>query len=142
MAILMRRTLMRTSAPILSSLRRMVPQVACGEVGIVEPDPAQGAQQDIGHRIEPQAQLVGAHRGRRGAIRIEVELALLDPVLHLATGAVDLLVEILGLALVSPQRGDDKARVGFPLRPLCLGHDPAPAAPTPARIHIKLLKRR
>ena len=29
MAILTRRTLMRTSAPILSSLRRMVPQVAC-----------------------------------------------------------------------------------------------------------------
>ena len=28
MAILMRRTLTRTSAPILSSLRRMVPQVA------------------------------------------------------------------------------------------------------------------
>ena len=28
MAILMRRTLMRTIAPILSSLRRMVPQVA------------------------------------------------------------------------------------------------------------------
>jgi hypothetical protein len=44
------------------------------EVGIVEPNPAQGAQQNIGHRIEPQAQLVGAHRGRRGAIRIEVEL--------------------------------------------------------------------
>src|SRR5439155_12304418 len=29
MAILMRRTLMRTSAPILSSLRRMGPQLAC-----------------------------------------------------------------------------------------------------------------
>ena len=29
MAILTRRTLMRTSAPTLSSLRRMVPQVAC-----------------------------------------------------------------------------------------------------------------
>ena len=45
----------------------------------------------------------GAHRGGRGAIRIEVELALLDPVLHLAASAVDLLVEILGLALVAPE---------------------------------------
>src|SRR5271157_5225453 len=31
MAILMRRTLMRTSAPILRSLSRMVPQVACAK---------------------------------------------------------------------------------------------------------------
>jgi hypothetical protein len=30
-AILMRRTLMRTSAPILSSLRRMVPQLAAAD---------------------------------------------------------------------------------------------------------------
>src|SRR4029079_5900105 len=61
------------------------------------------------------------------------ELALLDPVLHLAAGAVDLLVKILGLALVAPQRGDHEARIGFPLRPLGLGDDPAPAAPGPAR---------
>src|SRR6266699_3595706 len=67
------------------------------------------------------------------ASRIEVELALLDPVLHLAAGAVDLLVKILGLALVPPQRGDHEARIGFPLRPLGLGDDPAPAAPGPAR---------
>jgi hypothetical protein len=31
MAILMRRTLTRTSAPILSSLSRMVPQEACAK---------------------------------------------------------------------------------------------------------------
>ena len=49
------------------------------ELAIMQADPAQGAEQDIGHRIEPQAQLVGPHRGGRGAIRIEVELALLDP---------------------------------------------------------------
>ena len=103
------------------------------EVGVVEADAAQGAQQDIGHRVEPQAQLVGAHRGGRGAIRIEVELALLDPVLHVAAGAVDLLVEVLGLALVAPERSDHEARIGFPLRPLGLGDDPAPAAPAPAR---------
>ena len=86
-----------------------------GERGIVQADAAQGAQQHIGHRVEPQAQLVGAHRGGRGAVRIEIELALLDPVLHLAAGAVDLLVEMLGLALVAPQRGDDEARIGLAL---------------------------
>src|SRR5262249_30041158 len=67
-----------------------------GEVGTVESDAAQGAEQNIGHRVEPQAQLVGPHRGRRGAIRIEIELALLDPVLHLAASAVALLVEMSG----------------------------------------------
>src|SRR6266700_30027 len=104
-----------------------------GKLGIVEPDPAQGAQQDISHRVEPQAQLVGPHRGGRGAIRIEVELTLLDPVLHVAAGAVDFLVKILGLALVASERGDDETRIGFPLRPFGLGDDPAPAAPGPAR---------
>src|SRR5213076_2222767 len=52
------------------------------ELGIMQADPAQGAQQHIGHRVEPQPQLVGPHRGSRGAVRIEVELTLLDPVLH------------------------------------------------------------
>src|SRR5256712_11965963 len=62
-----------------------------------------------------------------------VELPLLDPFPNLAAGAVDFLEKILGLALVPPQRGDHEARIGFPLRPLGLGDDPAPAAPGPAR---------
>jgi hypothetical protein len=36
----------------------------------------------IGHRGEPQAQLVGAHRLGRGAVGIKVELAFLDAVFH------------------------------------------------------------
>ena len=46
-----------------------------------------------------RAQLVGPHRGRRGPICIEIELTLLDPVLHVAAGAVDLFIKIAGLAL-------------------------------------------
>src|SRR5438034_7353527 len=110
MAILMRRTLMRTSAPILSSLRRMVPQLACANSVSCRPI-RRRAHSSIGHRVEPQPQLVGPHRGSRGAVRIEVELTLLDPVLHVAAGAVDLLVQVLGPALVAPQRGDHEARI-------------------------------
>src|SRR4051812_461333 len=52
---------------------------------------------------------------------------------HLAARAVDLLVETLGAALFPRQRGDDETRIGFALRPLGFGHDPAPAAPARSR---------
>src|SRR5437667_7016195 len=100
-----------------------------GKLGIVEPDPAQGAQQDISHRVEPQAQLVGPHRGGRGAIRIEVELALLDPGLHVAAGAVDPLLKTPALALLASGRGDDETTTGLPLRRSVPGHDRTPAPP-------------
>jgi hypothetical protein len=51
--------------------------------------------------VEPQAQLVGAHGGGRGAIGIEIELAFLDAVLHLAAGAVDVFIKFLCLALAA-----------------------------------------
>ena len=70
---------------------------------MAEADAAQGADQNIGHRGEPQAQLVGAHRVGRGAIGIEIELAFLDAVFHLAAGAVELLVEVAGLVLLARQ---------------------------------------
>ena len=68
MAILMRRTLMRTSAPIFKNLRRMVPQVALAKAVLRRPI----RQQHIRHRVEPEAQLIGAHRGRRGSVGIEI----------------------------------------------------------------------
>ena len=94
MAILIRRTLTRTRAPIFSSFSRMVPQVASANWRVCQADAAQGAEQHIGHRGEPQAELVGAHGRGRGAVGEQVELALLDAVLHLAARAVDLLVEM------------------------------------------------
>src|SRR5437016_10682542 len=60
---------------------------------------------------------------------IEIELALLDPVLHLAAGAVELLVEVFGLAFGARQRGDDEAGIGLAVGELGLANDPAPAAP-------------
>ena len=124
-AILMRRTLTRTSAPILSSLRRMVPQLALANACVMQGDPAHGTEQDVGERCQPQTQLVGTHRGGRGAIGIEIELALLDPVLHVATGTIELLVEVFGLAFGARQRSHDEARVGFALGELGLGRPPA-----------------
>src|SRR5689334_2517299 len=91
-----------------------------GELCIRKPDPAQCAQQYIGHRGEPEAQLVGAHRGRRRAIGEQVELALFDAVLHLAAPA----------DLGRLERGHNKPRIGFAAGHLGLADDPAMAAPT------------
>ncbi len=44
-----------------------------------ESDPAESTEQDIGDEGEPEAQLVGMHGGRRGAVGEEVGLAFLDP---------------------------------------------------------------
>ena len=93
-AILMRRTLMRTSAPSFSSFEPDGAAGGIGELRVRQPDAAQRAEQHIGHRGEPQAKLVGAHGGGRGAVGEQIELALLDAVLHLAARAVDLLVEV------------------------------------------------
>ena len=59
---------------------------ACGdgEAGVGEAEAAQGADQHIGRRREPQAEAVRADAVRRGAIGERVELALLDAILHLA----------------------------------------------------------
>ena len=53
MAILMRRTLMRTSAPIFEKLEPDGAASCLREVGIVEADAAQGAHQDVSHRVKP-----------------------------------------------------------------------------------------
>ena len=66
-----------------------------GEAGSGQRDAPQGAEQDIGHGGEPEAELVGAHGGGRCAVGEEVDLALLDPVFHLAAGAVEPFVERL-----------------------------------------------
>lgn len=91
-----------------------------GELGEPEADPAQRTQKDIGHGGESQAQLVGTHDGGRCTVREQVGLALLDPVLHLAAGAVDLLVEMARFAFSLPQRCHHEPRIGaaFPVRSL------------------------
>src|SRR3954468_4175160 len=65
MANLIRRTEMWTNAPMPgcagTSLEELEPDRAAprfGELRVLEPDPAQGAHQNVGHRGEPQPQLV------------------------------------------------------------------------------------
>src|ERR671910_3586968 len=129
MATFTRRTDRRTWAPILRSARRKVPQVASANWVVGEADAAQCAEQDIGHGGEPQPQLVGAHGGRRGAGGEQVQLAFLHPVLHVAAGAVDALVERTGVAFAGLERGDDEARVGLAAGPLGLADDASSARP-------------
>ena len=104
-----------------------------GELGVDETDAAERTEQHIGHGSEPEAQLVGTHGGGGGAVGEQVELAFLDPVLHLTTRAVDGFVEMPGVDLGGLERGDDEAGVGFPLGPFGLADDTALAAPAVER---------
>src|SRR5690348_12395257 len=104
-----------------------------GERARLEAEPAQRLHQHIGHGSEPQAELVGAHRGRRGAVGEEIELALLDAVLHLAAGAVEVFIERAGVRALWRERRDDKTRIGLAARPLGLADDTPDAAPAVAR---------
>jgi hypothetical protein len=80
--------------------------------------------------------------GRRGAIGIEIELALLDPVLHVAAGAVHFFIKIAGLARGPGEPGHDEGWVGLALRRLRFGHDPPRLAPRGlARPSARLLGR-
>ena len=116
-----------------------------GEPGGRQRDAAQRREQHVGHRGEPQAELVRAHRPGRGAVGEQVELALLDPVLHLAAGAVEPLVERLraqaaGLSEVTTKRG---LALVSPLPPgqlLGLADHPARAAPAVQGLVAEILE--
>jgi len=87
-----------------------VPQtwVSLGELRALEADAAQGAQENVGEGSKPPPQLIGAHGRRRGAVGEQVGLAFLDPVLHVAAGAIDLLVKTPCVGLLYAERGDDE----------------------------------
>src|SRR5438128_11462704 len=104
-----------------------------GEPGGAKADATQRADEHIGHRREPEPELVGAHRSSRGAVGEQVELAFLDPVFHLAAGAVELLVERAGLDLWPGQGGDEEAGIAVALGHLGFGDDAPGAAPAVAR---------
>ena len=109
-----------------------------GQIGGLQGNPAQVVDQHISHRGEPQAELVGRHGAGRGAVGEQVDLTLLDAVLHLAAGTVDILVEMAAIAF--SQRGDDEAGVCLPRGPLGLGDDAPLAAPALAGQPGKVLE--
>jgi hypothetical protein len=73
--------------------------------------------------------LVGVHDRNRYPDGEQVALAVLDPFLHLAAGAVKLLVEEAAVRLGFLEGGDDEARVGLASCPFRLADHPSPARP-------------
>src|SRR5260370_35481 len=100
-----------------------------GELCRLEAEAAHSFEEHISHRGEPQAKLVGRHGGGRRAVGEEIELAFLDAVLHLAAGAIAVLVEHAGVGALLAERGHDEARIGLALGVLGLADDPPAAAP-------------
>ena len=133
---------MRTKAPILSSLRRIVPQLALASWCWLEADATQGAEQHIGHRGEPQAELVGPHGGGRGAVGEEVELAFLDAVLHLAAGAVEVLVEVRAIGRRRSSEVTTKRGLASPWVHSALATTRRRRLQLSRVVHMKSLKRR
>ena len=76
--------------------------------------------------MQDQAELVGARIAARSAIGSELGLVQLDEVLHLATGAVDSLVEIFSATV---ERGDDVSDIETFLGRFDACHEPALALP-------------
>ena len=108
------------SIAILSKLKAQTSACGGGGAGAGETEAARGAEQHISHRGEPQAEPVGAHAVRRGAIGEQVEQAFLDAVLHLAALAVEVLVEIPGVICPDGERGGAEARIGLAAGPFRL----------------------
>ena len=80
--------------------------------GPLQSDTPQRVQQVIGHRGEPQPQLIALDEVRRGPIGKQLQLLFLDPILRLPSRAIQLLVQLLGGPPLRSQRGDDKAAAG------------------------------
>ncbi len=97
-------------------------------------------QQHVGERREVQPQLIGPHHRRARAIREQPQLLLLDTILHLATGAVDALVQPLRSESLPTQVGDDEPRVGPLGQVLRLANHPTRSAPALARAVAKVTK--
>src|SRR6201998_4901546 len=76
----------------------------------------------------------------RGAVGIKVELTLLDAILHLTAGAVELLVEVAGIVFLAPQRGYNNPGMGFSRVPFRLAPDPPFPAPAVAGLPGEILE--
>lgn len=68
-----------------------------GHRRVLQHQPTQGIQKRVGHRLEPQAKLIGSNRRRRRTVSKEAQLLFLDPVFHFPADAVLLLVSRPGV---------------------------------------------
>lgn len=114
--------------------------LSLGQLGLLESQATQGAQQDVGEGAEVEPDLIGQQGVGAGAVGEQVELLLLDPILHLAAGAVEIFVESPCIGCLAAERGDDIARIGSLGEMLGLDHDPARAAPAVARAVVEFIE--
>ena len=107
-----------------AALRRSHPGAGESEL----PD---GHHQRVGEGREVHPQLVGPHGCRRGAVGEQVQLLLLDPVFHVATPTIQLLVKGVRPDPVAAEAGDDETGIGAPRprQPFRLGDHAARPAP-------------
>jgi len=124
----------------LEQLQPDRPRGGRGKLRSPQGEAAQRRDQDIGERGEPQPELVGSQGRGRSAIRVEIELALLDAVLHLAARAVNGLVKRPSRHIFAGKRGDDETGIGALGQMLGLGHDAALPAPGSAGLILKFLE--
>jgi hypothetical protein len=110
-----------------------------GPFGAFQGQPPQGFDQSIGQRGEVQAQLIAFHLVGGEPIGEQTHL-LLDAVLHLATGTVELLVQLLGWPCFGCQRSDHEARVLAFIKIFCLGHNAARVGPALVCLVLELGK--
>ena len=89
----------------------------------------QGSKQDIGCGREPQPELVSPDGMGGRPVGEQIQLAFLDRVFHIPTGAVDLFVKMTRFGRSLRQSGDDKAMTAVAVAPLGLGHHPPAARP-------------
>ena len=82
-----------------------------GKLGALEGSTPELIHQHIGQGGEVHSQLIGLHRRRGGPVGKQVQLLLLDPVLHIPASAVQLLVQFLGSHLPAGQIRGEEARV-------------------------------
>src|SRR5688572_4789768 len=124
----MRRTLSRTSAPILNTFVRMVTTCAWASSVPFQPQSSETAHQDIGNSREVEPELIGAHRLRADAIGEQMKL-LFDAVLHIAACAVEHLIKRLRWPSLGCQRSDYIARVLLALDVFDFGNHASLSAP-------------
>ena len=87
----------------------------------------------VGEGGEIKPQLTGPQRGAAGEVGEEAQLLRLDAVLHVAAGAIQVLVQAFGVGAVRAEVGDHEPRVRPFGQALRLPHHPL--GPGPALAH-------
>lgn len=83
-------------------------------------------EQGVSEAGQDQPPLIGPPLNARRSIRKQIQLLILDPVFHIASGAVLFVIELKTVVIAG---ADDKARIGAKLAFFQAGHHPARELP-------------